>query len=53
MELVEYLLVVKSPTKTNRIEFINVDTAGDTSDFGDANNNLTSLVRLFQVELED
>ena len=28
--------------KTNRIQFVNVDTTGDTSDFGDANNNLTS-----------
>ena len=28
--------------KVNRIQFVNVDTTGDTSDFGDANNVLTS-----------
>ena len=28
--------------KVNRIQFVNVDTTGNTSDFGDANNNLTS-----------
>ena len=33
-------------SKTNRIQFVNVDTTGDTSDFGDANNNLTSHTML-------
>ena len=28
--------------KVNRIQFVNVDSTGNTSDFGDANNNLTS-----------
>ena len=32
--------------KVNRIQFVNVDTTGDTSDFGDANNNLTSHTML-------
>ena len=32
--------------KVNRIQFISVDTTGDTSDFGDANNNLTSHTML-------
>ena len=32
----------EEPSKSNRIQFVNVDTTGDTSDFGDANNNLTS-----------
>ena len=32
--------------KVNRIQFVNVDTTGDTSDFGDANNNLSSHTAL-------
>ena len=28
--------------KTNRIQYVNVDTTGNTSDFGDANNSLSS-----------
>ena len=32
--------------KTNRIQYVNVDTTGNTSDFGDANSNLTSHTAL-------
>ena len=32
--------------KTNRIQFVNVDTTGNTSDFGDANSNLSSHTAL-------
>ena len=32
--------------KVNRIQFVNVDTTGNSSDFGDANNTLTSHTAL-------